>query len=199
MEARSWSQAPLSCCGGPSSGEGRHQVQHPICCQHPTSQGGRLGRTHLRLALGSNPSLNNLQTFALRPYLCISECFHLQRGLAMFSTHGTTVDQSSGTSVMPLPSMRADWGCSLLLLPTRQLLASASNSALCMGQFVCLLLHLQNRSPHAATSLRFRSAVLGLHPSVWSIAYIFNLSIISPGLGQSPMESSARLLSSGGW
>lgn len=67
-----------------------------------------------------------------------------------------------------------------------------------MGQFVRLLLHLQNRSPRSAVSLRFRSSALGLHPSVWSIAYIFNLSIISQHFGQCPTEGSARSLSQGG-
>ena len=96
-----------------------------------------------------------------------------------------------------------DKGCSLLMyswegreltqaeacpLPTGQLLTSASDSALGRGQFIRLLLHLQNRSPCSAASLRFRSSAPGLHPSVWSIAYIFNLSIISRDLGQCPAE-----------
>lgn len=63
-----------------------------------------------------------------------------------------------------------------------------------MGQFVCLSLHPQHRSPCSAASLRCRATALGLHPSVCSIAYIFNLSIISSDLGLSPVEGSAGLL-----
>jgi len=38
------------------------------------------------------------------------------------------------------------------------------------------------------TSFRFRAPAQGLYLSVWSIAYIFNLSIISQGLGLSAAE-----------
>lgn len=38
-------------------------------------------------------------------------------------------------------------------------------------------------------SLRFRAAAQGLYLGVWSIAYIFNLSIISQDLGLSAAEA----------
>lgn len=49
---------------------------------------------------------------------------------------------------------------------------------------VCITAVLIGAAP--ITSLRFRTAAQGLYPGIRSIAYIFNLSIISQDLGQSP-------------